>query len=88
MKPETNSGLSSIECGDRAAMEAALNGTSVRLHGIASRTNPAQIAAEVLRLNDAVLAGSAGRLHSSDQPADFLSLLLREADPINGSGTE
>jgi hypothetical protein len=69
--------------GDLAAMEAALATTSVRLHGIASRTSGAHIAAEVLRLNDAVRSGAAGRISSGDQPADFGALLLASADPCN-----
>lgn len=68
---------------DLAAMEAALAATSVRLHGITSRTSGAHIAAEVLRLNDAVRAGAAGRVSSSAQPADFAALLLASADPCN-----
>ena len=39
---------------DIDAMAAALAGTAERLHGIVSRTDRMRIAAEVLRLNDAV----------------------------------
>lgn len=68
---------------DLAAMEQAVNATSWRLHGIASRTVGAHIASEVLRLNDAVRAGAAGRISHSAQPADFPALLLASADPVN-----
>jgi aspartyl-tRNA(Asn)/glutamyl-tRNA(Gln) amidotransferase subunit A len=67
-----------------AAMKDALAATAQRLHGIASRTSGEQIAAEVLRLNDAVRAGAAGRITSGSQPGDFASLLLASADPCNG----
>lgn len=70
-----------------AAMACALEATALRLHGIASRTAPAQIAAEVLRLNDAVRAATGGRLQSGDHPQDFAATLLAHADPVNtGSG--
>lgn len=68
---------------DLAAMEQAVNATSLRLHGIASRTVGTHIASEVLRLNDAVRAGAAGRISYSAQPADFPALLLASADPAN-----
>lgn len=72
---------------DVAAMSQALAATAPRLHGIASRTSGEQIAAEVLRLNDAVRAGASGRIGPGSQPADFQSLLLAAADPVNqGSG--
>ncbi len=71
---------------DVAAMGQALAATAPRLHGIASRTAGEQIAAEVLRLNDAVRAGAAGRIAPGSQPADFQSLLLAAADPVNGEG--
>ena len=69
--------------GMTAALAAALAATAMHLHGIASRTDGAKIAAEVLRLNDAVRAGSAGRLRSGDHPQDFAALLLAAADPVN-----
>jgi aspartyl-tRNA(Asn)/glutamyl-tRNA(Gln) amidotransferase subunit A len=74
---------SAAPAGELAAMEAALAATTMRLHGIASRTSAAQIAAEVLRLNDAVREGAAGRISSASQPADFGALLLAGADPCN-----
>ncbi|MCJ0762190.1 hypothetical protein [Variovorax terrae] len=68
---------------DVQAMQAALEDTALRLHGIASRTGTAQVAAEVLRLNDAVRAGALGRIGPHDQPGDFARLLLAQADPAN-----
>lgn len=68
---------------DVAAMGQALAATAPRLHGIASRTAGEQIAAEVLRLNDAVRAGAAGRMAPGSQPGDFQSLLMAAADPVN-----
>ena len=68
---------------DLAAMEQAVNATSLRLHGIASRTVGAHIASEVLRLNDAVRAGAASRISYGAQPADFAALLLASADSAN-----
>lgn len=68
---------------DVTAMNQALAATAPRLHGIASRTAGDQIAAEVLRLNDAVRAGAAGRIAPGSQPADFPALLLAAADPVN-----
>jgi aspartyl-tRNA(Asn)/glutamyl-tRNA(Gln) amidotransferase subunit A len=53
------------------------------LHGIASRTDAAQVAAEVVRLNDAVRRAAAGRASPYDHPADFAALLLANADPVN-----
>jgi hypothetical protein len=69
--------------GGLRAMQAALEGTALRLHGIASRTDTARVAAEVLRLNDAVRAGALGRIGAHDQPGDFARLLLAQADPAN-----
>jgi aspartyl-tRNA(Asn)/glutamyl-tRNA(Gln) amidotransferase subunit A len=69
---------------DLAAMEQALAGTAQRLHGIPGRTAPRQVAAEVLRLNDAVRESAQGRIHSGSQPGDFAALLLAAADPLNG----
>ena len=54
------------------------------LHGIASRTDPARVAAEVARLNAALREAAAPLLVWSDQPADFAAALLRHADPSNG----
>ncbi len=73
--------------GDVTAMSQALAASAPRLHGIASRTDAEQIAAEVLRLNDAVRAGAAGRITPGSQPADFAALLLAAADPANQEGS-
>lgn len=72
--------------GDLKAMQDALATTAQRLHGIESRTSREQIAAEVLRLNDAVRAGAAGHFTFGSQPGDFGALLLASADPTNGEG--
>ncbi len=85
MKPRAAPEAASSSAEDVEAMAAALAGTALRLHGIVSRTAPAQIAAEVLRLNDAVRAAARGRLRSGDQPQDFAALLLAEADPANAA---
>jgi aspartyl-tRNA(Asn)/glutamyl-tRNA(Gln) amidotransferase subunit A len=69
---------------DLAAMQVSLQATALRLHSIESRSSTEQIAAEVLRLNDAVRAGAAGRLHYGDHPQDFAKALLLHADPSNG----
>jgi hypothetical protein len=53
------------------------------LHGIVSRSDLKQIAAEVLRLNQAVRRGASGRLSSADHPQDFAAMLLAEADITN-----
>jgi len=68
---------------DIVAMQQALAATALRLHGITSRTAQRQIASEVLRLNDAVREGAAGRIHSGSHPADYAALLLAAADPLN-----
>ena len=64
-------------------MRSAIESTASRLHGIASRSEPAQIAAEVLRLNDAVRTGVQGLLRPGDHPQDFAALLRAAADPVN-----
>jgi hypothetical protein len=53
------------------------------LHGIVSRSDIKQISAEVLRLNEAVRRGAAGRIQSGDHPQDFAMMLLAEADDTN-----
>ena len=68
---------------DVGSMASALVATAMRLHGITSRTDSVRIAAEVLRLNDAVRAGSQGRLRSDDHPQHFAALLLAASDPVN-----
>ena len=68
---------------DIAAIQAALLQTSELLHGIVSRSDIKQISAEVLRLNEAVRRGAAGRIQSGDHPQDFAMMLLAEADDTN-----
>ncbi len=63
-----------------AAVQQAIGATAPRLHGIASRSQGDKIAVEVLRLNDTVRAGAAGRIDFSAQPTDFPALLLARAD--------
>lgn len=70
-----------------STMEQAINATSLRLHGIASRTVGSHVASEVLRLNDSVRASAAGRISYSAQPADFPALLLASADVANQEPT-
>ena len=69
-----------------AQLRAAIEALSARLHAIESRSSAEQIAAEVLRLNDAVRVSAAGRITPDAQPADFPALLLANADPL-GTGT-
>jgi hypothetical protein len=68
---------------DIEAIQAALKQTGELLHGIVSRSDIKQISAEVLRLNEAVRRGAAGRIQSGDHPQDFAMLLLAEADDTN-----
>jgi hypothetical protein len=65
------------------AIQLALKQTGELLHGIVSRSDIKQISAEVLRLNEAVGRGAAGRIQSGDHPQDFAMLLLAEADNTN-----
>ncbi len=65
------------------AMQLALKETGELLHGIVSRSDIKQISAEVLRLNQAVRRGAAGRIQSGDHPQDFAMMLLAEADDTN-----
>ncbi len=67
---------------DIAQVRDAIAATAALLHGIDSRSSGEQIAAEVLRLNDAVRTGAAGRITSGAQPGDFGALLLASADPF------
>lgn len=71
-----------------ASMKNALQATAKRLHAIESRSDVEQIAAEVLRLNDAVRAGANGRLHYGDHPQDFAQALLFHSDATNGKSSE
>lgn len=68
---------------DIEAIQVALKQTGELLHGIISRSDIKQISAEVLRLNEAVRRGAAGRIQSGDHPQDFAMLLLAEADDTN-----
>ena len=68
---------------DIEAIQVALKQTGELLHGIVSRSDIKQIAAEVLRLNEAVRRGAAGRVQSGDHPQDFAMMLLAEADDTN-----
>lgn len=68
---------------DIEAIQVALKQTGELLHGIVSRSDIKQISAEVLRLNEAVRRGAAGRVQSGDHPQDFAMMLLAEADDTN-----
>jgi len=68
---------------DVEAVQVALKQIGELLHGIVSRSDIKQISAEVLRLNEAVRNGAAGRVQSGDHPQDFAKLLLAEADDTN-----
>lgn len=68
---------------DIEAIQVALKQTGELLHGIISRSDIKQISAEVLRLNEAVRRGAAGRIQSGDHPQDFAMMLLAEADNTN-----
>lgn len=67
---------------DIERLRDAIATTAALLHGIDSRSSGEQIAAEVLRLNDAVRTGAAGRITGGAQPGDFGALLLASADPF------
>lgn len=67
------------------ALSTAMQVVGVALHDIDSRTDAARIAAEVVRLNDAVRRAVAGRIGPFEQPADFAALLLERADPVNAT---
>lgn len=81
MKPDNAPAAANASPADALASDLAL--VALRLHGIASRTDPSKVTAEVLRLNDAVRAGSRGRLGSDAHPQDFAALLLAASDPVN-----
>ena len=68
---------------DIEAIQVALKQTGELLHGIVSRSDLKQIAAEVLRLNEAVRRGAAGCIQSGDHPQDFALMLLAESDDSN-----
>lgn len=67
-----------------AAAATAVAEFTQRLHGISSRTDPAQVAAELLRLNDLVRAAAEPRLPVTAPPGDYLMALLELADPFTG----
>lgn len=60
---------------------------TTHLHGIASRTDPATVAAEVDRLNGSVRA-SAGSISPYAQPADYRQALQQHADATNAARVE
>ena len=62
---------------------SALAEIADRLHGISSRSDPVQIAAEVLRINDAVRARASGMLDGGQHPQDFAATLIARADPVS-----
>jgi aspartyl-tRNA(Asn)/glutamyl-tRNA(Gln) amidotransferase subunit A len=79
-----NDGHDAQDGHDARVLSDAIADTAPRLHGIASRSDPLQIAREVLRLNDAVRAvATPARRHYADQPADYMAALLRLADASN-----
>lgn len=86
-KPSVPAATAAAQGADVDAMTAALAGTAERLHGIVSRTDPARIAAEVLRLNDAVRAAVEPHLPCSDPPGAYLHALVALADSTNGATT-
>lgn len=61
----------------------AIEGTAECLHGIVSRASTAEVAKEVVRLNNEVRNGAAGRIGPFDQPLDFFGALLSGADLTN-----
>ena len=72
----------------RAALSHSIADTIAPLHGIRSRSEPHQIAAEVARLNAAGRAGAHGLFDAYSQPADFQRVLLNGADSSNGECPE
>ncbi|WP_427183303.1 amidase [Bordetella bronchialis] len=69
-----------------AEQQSAVAAMTPRLHGMVSRTDPAQVAAEVLRLNDAVRAGVQGRIAPGSHPQDYprTTVRMRDAAPRGG----
>jgi hypothetical protein len=70
--------------GPRADLAALVVTSGAALHGIASRSDPARIAAELDRLNRAVRDLARDAVGPFDHPGDFAAALLRNADPTNG----
>ena len=67
------------------ALERSIRDSGEHLHGVASRSEPGQIAAEVLRLNDAVRTAAEHRMPDTDPPGGYLQALLRLADDFDGA---
>jgi aspartyl-tRNA(Asn)/glutamyl-tRNA(Gln) amidotransferase subunit A len=68
------------------AQQAAVEAATTRLHGMVARTDAAQVAAEVLRLNDAVRAGVQGRIVPGNHPEDYPRLVMRTRDEAPAGG--
>jgi len=66
----------------RKSVEQYLTTSTMHMHGVPSRTAPAILVAELLRLNSAVRE-SAGDISPYSQPADYRHELLRVRDPGN-----
>ena len=81
-----NSGELNVQ-GDRERVRDFVEFATRRLHGIESRTQPGQVASEVLRLNDAVRRGAHGRIDFRQHPQDFAAVLISNADATNTDAT-
>lgn len=68
------------------ALQSAVEAMTPRLHGVVSRTDAGQVAAEVLRLNDAVRAGVQGRIIPGSHPGDYACTALRTRDAVPAGG--
>jgi hypothetical protein len=66
--------------------KAAVVAATARLHGIVARTDPAQVATEVLRLNDAVRAGVQGRIIPGSHPEDYSRVAMNTRDTMPAGG--
>lgn len=62
------------------ALESFVTTSAARLQQVPSRTTPARLAAELVRLNDTVRDIARPMLTPFDQPADFAATLRRNAD--------
>ncbi|HTK00325.1 MAG TPA: amidase [Bordetella sp.] len=69
-------------------LQSAVEVMTPRMHGMVSRTDAAQVAAETLRLNDAVRAGVRGRIVPGAHPEDYPRLIVSTRDrmPAGGPG--
>lgn len=67
-------------------LRSAVQAMTPRLHGMVSRTDAGQIAAEVLRLNDAVRAGVQGRIIPGSHPQDHPTLMACARDALPAGG--